>query len=209
MEEKIKEREDAIKTWAINKEASDAFQEEWRERDEQARRLLSMFEAQRDGQPVPIFDERQASPLLSELGDEDAEGEDEDLWERDFEQALAEGERERLAHNLLSPTPVNGEADAGIGEAAFKYAGMKINDGLQQQQQLGVVDSGYESGLTSGHTSSILGLAGETEESLLGWDTPEESTNTQASWKAAWDTVLPVSSEVKTEEWEYSYAQEG
>lgn len=205
MEEKIKEREDAIKAWAINKEASDAFQEEWRAQDEQARRLLAMFEVQRDGQPMPLFNERQASPILSELGDEDAEGEEEDLWAKDFDDALAEGERERLEHNLLSPTPVSGATDAGIGEAAFRYAGMKLNDGGRHSG----VDSGYESGLTSGPASSALAPEEMAEEALLGWDTPEQSVSIEASWQAAWDAVVPVPGEVKTEDWEFNYAQEG
>lgn len=213
LEEKIREREDAIKTWARNKHASDAFQEEWRERDEQARRLLSMYESQRDGRPIPAFDERQASPLLSALGDEDAEGEEEDLWEQDFEQALADGEF-HLPHNLLSPTPVNGaDGDAVIGEAAFKYAGMKLSDGRQSG-----LDSGYESGLTSGEGDSTQRPAGagleremnrEEEDALIGWDSPDVQVSAQSTWEAAWNTVVPAPGEVKTEDWEYSYAQEG
>lgn len=205
-QEKNKERENAIKTWLRNKYASEVFQDQWKARDEEARRLMMIKEAQRDGRPIPIFDQRQASPLISALGDEDAQE-----WEADFDGTHGES----ASHNLLSPTPTYEPAggDAAsiiIGETAFQYAGMKLNDGHYHSG----LDSGYESGINSGgEGSSTLAPAAEyidDPNKSAGWDEPHERVSTEATWKAAWDAVLPEAPGNHTgiEEWEYNYAQE-
>ncbi|KAK9899446.1 hypothetical protein P389DRAFT_168422 [Cystobasidium minutum MCA 4210] len=228
--EKSKEKDDATKTWERNRRASEAFRDEWRKRDDEARRLMMIHAAQRDGLPIPIFDDEEgkqdSSLLLSELGEQDAQD-----WEDDFDRACEEvagaGTSTVLPHNLLSPTPTyevaNDQNDVAsvMGETTFQYAGMKLHDGEGRDIALGGrqsgVDSGYESGINSGEGSSTF--AGGPEHigiehrpsSTGGWDAPNEKVSIEATWKAAWDAVLPESQgngHAGIEEWEYNYAQE-
>lgn len=197
----MNEREDAIRLWARNKIASDAFQDQWSRTDQEARRLLSIYEAQRDGRPIPGFERPQPSPLISSLGEEDATD-----WEEDFDVPISR-HGSVLPHNLLSPTPTS---EAGIGETAFKYASMNLND----KRQSGV-DSGYDSGKTSGSVSTALAPGVSDEKPTIRWDEPHERVNSEATWQAAWDAVIPEPSSTESDranltvnEWEYTYAQE-